>query len=175
MQPSALPSTGEDSRDNIALHTLSSSLHTLSLASLRELLLSCALENEQVANHIHACLHSQNGVKSTPYNLENFKFCSGSTDSLSNSDSSCPTSPELESSQGINKPTSELYSSPNYATPYSYSSSDNGDLKSSGGITQDGGKPKLSKVPSWNWSYYYYKESSTGATAKRDDVDEGIS
>lgn len=177
MQPDTLfTSNGEDSIT--ALHTLSSSLHTLSLASLRELLLSCALENEQVAAHINTCLHSQNGLKSTPYNLENFKFHTGSTDSLSSSSSdspssSCPPSPELGNSQTITSSVGDN-NAPNYSTPYTYSAY-NGSLKSSGGISKGDteGKPKVARIPSWNWSYYYYKESSTGATAKRDDVDEG--
>lgn len=168
MQPSSLASGGEDST---AFHTLSSSLHTLSLASLRELLLSCALENEQVATHINSCLQSSNGVK-TPYNLENFNFHTGSTDSLLNGSggsSSCPPSPELDHSQGISKPYLQAEYTPNYGSSY------NG-LKNSGGITimSENTREKPSHIPSWNWSYYYYKESSTGATAKRDDVDEGI-
>jgi hypothetical protein len=177
MQPASLPSSpGEDST---ALHTLSSSLHTLSLASLRELLLSCAMENEQVAAHITACLHSQNGTKSPVQNLENFKFHTGSTDSFHSSDS-CPTSP-LNSSQTTPKspqlPSPSFnnendvpnYGPPSYGTPTSY----NG-LGNSGGISIGSEINKPNPVAIYNWSYYYYKESSTGATAKRDDVDEGM-
>ena len=61
MQPATLSaSSGEDR--STELHTLSSSLHTLSPASLRELLLSCALENEQVATYIHVGINSPNIV-----------------------------------------------------------------------------------------------------------------
>eukprot|EP00026_Physarum_polycephalum_P001843 Phypoly_transcript_01846.p1 GENE.Phypoly_transcript_01846~~Phypoly_transcript_01846.p1 ORF type:complete len:502 (+),score=60.52 Phypoly_transcript_01846:73-1578(+) len=176
MQPASLPSSpGEDST---ALHTLSSSLHTLSLASLRELLMSCAMENEQVAAHITACLHSQNGAKSPVQNLENFKFHTGSSDSLIGSDS-CPTSP-LNSSQST--PRSPPFPStlnghetdaPNYGVPsYNGSPGYSTSLRNSGGISIGSEMTKPKPTPIYNWSYYYYKESSTGATAKRDDVDE---
>lgn len=135
------------------------------------------MENEQVAAHITACLHSQNGTKSPVQNLENFKFHTGSTDSFHSSDS-CPTSP-LNSSQTTPKspqlPSLSFnnendvpnYGPPSYGTPTSY----NG-LGNSGGISIGSEINKPNPVAIYNWSYYYYKESSTGATAKRDDVDE---
>lgn len=167
MQPRPLSATSkEDSSSNLL--TLSSSLHTLSLASLRELLLGCALENEQVAAHINERLHSQDGMKSP--NLDNFRFHNKS--SGGDGENTVPSSPDTDNGNSpisSNNSSSDSITPPNGEINYGNYGSSNV-LKKSGEINYS----TRSLMPSWNWSYYYYKESSSGATAKRDDVDEGI-
>lgn len=160
--------------------TLSSSLHTLSLASLRELLLSCALENEEVASHIIERLHSQDGVKSP--NLENFRF-HHSIRASGDSDITFPSSPDIDvgisplsrrrTSNDDNIPPNNVSSQPRENNYNNSMFRQSGEIKFNNNNIAIPESPRSSSLPSWNWSYYYYKESSSGATAKRDDVDEG--
>jgi hypothetical protein len=183
---------------------LSSSLHTLSLDSIREILLSCALENERVAFHIYDKLRSS---RSTNSSTTESSTLNGSSCSFSNHESSMKTSDEYVSPDNSFHPHSpDLINTTNSTngtfnklninglnfssgetpinSPALGSRSFHNDLSNSRHLQRSlSGSNNSSKssvdlmpfLPSWNWSYYYYKESNTGASAKRLVVDEGMS
>lgn len=135
------------SSEGAAAPTLASSLNTLSLDSLRELLLSCALENEQVAASIQDKLRQSQAKE--------ISSSSGSTDS-----EFVACSPDRRSSM----------------TSFDFRDSRpllrSGSIGSVSSSSSRSSVELLPFLPSWNWSYYYYKESQASPSSKRIVVDE---